>query len=194
MGTKDSSENPNRIKSIDTEYNGYRFRSRTEARWAVFFDTVGIEWLYEMEGFEFDDGERYLPDFYLPEVSHRSTEKSGMWVEIKGLEPDCKWDEGVFETLSKLAGETSEPVALLSGEIRNYGHHEVDPVYYVDNYMQFVMCEDCGAIKFEFLEGNYMSCETCGGYCDREHWRLQEGIESARSARFEYGEAPGTTR
>jgi hypothetical protein len=26
------------VKAIETQYNGYRFRSRLEARWAVFFD------------------------------------------------------------------------------------------------------------------------------------------------------------
>jgi hypothetical protein len=30
------------IKAIETLYRGYRFRSRTEARWAVFFDGVGL--------------------------------------------------------------------------------------------------------------------------------------------------------
>ena len=54
------------IQPIETEYNGYRFRSRLEARWAVFFDEVGIEYEYEPEGFELDDGTRYLPDFYFP--------------------------------------------------------------------------------------------------------------------------------
>ena len=32
------------IKAIDTVYNGYKFRSRLEARWAVFFDEIGIEY------------------------------------------------------------------------------------------------------------------------------------------------------
>ena len=32
------------IKPIETVYNGYRFRSRLEARWAVFFDEAGIEY------------------------------------------------------------------------------------------------------------------------------------------------------
>jgi len=66
------------IQAIETEYKGYRFRSRLEARWAVFFDEAGICWEYEKEGFEFDDM-RYLPDFYLPE--------SNVWVEIKGEMP-----------------------------------------------------------------------------------------------------------
>ena len=55
------------IKAIETYYKGYRFRSRLEARWAVFFDAAGIKYEYEPEGFEASDGTKYLPDFYLPE-------------------------------------------------------------------------------------------------------------------------------
>ena len=63
------------IKPIETEYAGHRFRSRLEARWAVFFDTLGVEWQYEAEGYEID-GRRYLPDFLLP--------KQRAFVEVKG--------------------------------------------------------------------------------------------------------------
>ena len=31
------------VKPIETTYNGYKFRSRLEARWAVFFDSAEIE-------------------------------------------------------------------------------------------------------------------------------------------------------
>ena len=51
------------IRAIETVYNGYKFRSRLEAKWAVFFDAVGIKYQYEIEGYEMDDI-RYLPDFY----------------------------------------------------------------------------------------------------------------------------------
>ena len=51
-----------KIQAIETTYNGYRFRSRLEARWAVFFDAIGQEYEYEPEGFELMSG-RYLPDF-----------------------------------------------------------------------------------------------------------------------------------
>lgn len=64
-------------KPIETFYNGYKFRSRTEARWAVFFDTLGVRYEYEKEGYDLG-GIRYLPDFWLPD------EKA--WVEIKGQE------------------------------------------------------------------------------------------------------------
>ena len=51
------------IKAIETVYNGYRFRSRLEARWAVFFDALGVEYEYEPEGFKLPSGKCYLPDF-----------------------------------------------------------------------------------------------------------------------------------
>lgn len=57
------------IKSIDTLYNGNYFRSRMEARWAVFFDEAGIKYQYEPEGFDLGNGLKYLPDFYLPDFS-----------------------------------------------------------------------------------------------------------------------------
>ena len=65
----------NDIKPIETWYNGYKFRSRTEARWAVFFDALNIAYQYELEGYDLGDMGYYLPDFYLPDF--------GMFVEIK---------------------------------------------------------------------------------------------------------------
>jgi len=62
------------MKAINTEYKGYLFRSRLEARWAVYFDALNAKWEYELEGFE-HNGVRYLPDFYLPDYD--------VWVEIK---------------------------------------------------------------------------------------------------------------
>ena len=62
-------------KPIETVYNGYRFRCRLEARWATFFDAVGLPYSYEPEGFVLDDNTKYLPDFWLPSLK--------MWVEIK---------------------------------------------------------------------------------------------------------------
>ena len=69
------------IKPIQTQYNGYLFRSRLEARWAVLFDELNIEYEYEPEGYDLGEYGWYLPDFYLPERQ--------WYVEIKGsLEKD----------------------------------------------------------------------------------------------------------
>jgi hypothetical protein len=67
------------IKAIETSYRGYRFRSRLEARWAVFFDAVGINWEYEAEGYILPDGTHYLPDFYV----WGSCYDRGYFLEIK---------------------------------------------------------------------------------------------------------------
>lgn len=68
----------NEIKPIETRYKGFLFRSRLEARYAVFFDAMNIRWEYEQEGYELTSG-RYLPDFYLPDLQS--------FVEIKGQLP-----------------------------------------------------------------------------------------------------------
>jgi len=77
------------IKAIETEYNGYRFRSRLEARWAVFFDAMRIKYEYEPEGYKAEvcDGSiiRYLPDFYFPD--------SDCYGEVKGHLSALKKDE-----------------------------------------------------------------------------------------------------
>jgi nucleoside 2-deoxyribosyltransferase len=63
------------IKAIETQWKGYRFRSRLEARWAVFFDRMGWRWEYEPQGFDLSNFGRYLPDFYVHEID--------TWFEIK---------------------------------------------------------------------------------------------------------------
>jgi len=79
------------VKAIETYYKGYHFRSRLEARWAVFFDTLGIPWKYEDEGFEaevHDKTVRYLPDFFLPD----RWGNGGVYVEVKGDKNALKKD------------------------------------------------------------------------------------------------------
>ena len=74
------------INAIETVYNGYRFRSRLEARWAVFFDAMGIEYQYEPQGFSLKDGTRYLPDFYLPESDTHVEVKPNLRESIPDVE------------------------------------------------------------------------------------------------------------
>jgi hypothetical protein len=65
------------IQAIPTRYAGCHFRSRLEARWAVAFDSLGIRWEYERQGYlcsqRLSFGEEpepipYLPDFWLPDL------------------------------------------------------------------------------------------------------------------------------
>lgn len=71
----------NTIKAIETRYKGYKFRSRLEARWAVFFDAMGYDWKYERQGYSLQDGELpYLPDFEID----RGGGGTPLYVEVKG--------------------------------------------------------------------------------------------------------------
>ena len=86
------------IKAIETVYNGYRFRSRLEARWAVFFDALGIEYEYEPEGFALQNGSCYLPDFFLPEI--------GIYVEIKPNSLDSESSKKAHGKMAELCNGT----------------------------------------------------------------------------------------
>lgn len=69
-------------KSIETKWHGCRFRSRLEARWAVLFEVMGIEWDYEPVGFALSNGVCYLPDFLLHDIA--GCGYSDIYVEVKG--------------------------------------------------------------------------------------------------------------
>lgn len=77
------------MKAIETIWKGYRFRSRTEARWAVFLEAQGIEFEYEPEGVILPSGP-YLPDFRMtgfPRKMPGGFEHQDVWLEVKGTEP-----------------------------------------------------------------------------------------------------------
>lgn len=103
------------IKPIETVYNGYKFRSRLEARWAVFFDTLGVEYWYEPEGYDLGNGVYYLPDFWLP--------KQNKWLEVKPNHMVAdRWeifkreDMHIANKCGKLANITGKQVYLLTGQ------------------------------------------------------------------------------
>jgi len=69
----------NTIRAIQTEYAGHWFRSRLEARWAIYLDALGLTWTYEAEGYAMTyNGQpvNYLPDFWVKEWK--------CFMEIKG--------------------------------------------------------------------------------------------------------------
>lgn len=81
------------LRVLETRYGGIRYRSRTEARWAVFFDMIGLRHQYEPEGFEIRVG-YYCPDFWLPDLN--------MFFEVKGKEPTFE-EVGKCEALCEAA-------------------------------------------------------------------------------------------
>jgi len=64
-----------KIKSKPTIYNGTKYRSRLEARWAAFFDLIG--WRYQYEPYDFDG---YTPDYVIYGTNNRL-----LFIEIKPI-------------------------------------------------------------------------------------------------------------
>lgn len=175
------------IKAIETQYKGYRFRSRLEARWAVFFDSLGLEWHYESEGYVLENGTCYLPDFWLPKLILMSTEQNeqpGCFIEIKGSPPS---DEDL-DRLFGLADGAGKNCILLIGEpgtqiITVYGPNH--------GYVVNEINDDIRELALVLLFMRTIQCDVgVGNSVDA----VREAIQCALSARFEHGEKPNTRR
>lgn len=122
------------MKAIDTIYNGYKFRSRLEARWAVFFDELEIKYKYEVEGFDLGDAGWYLPDFWLPEIE--------AWIEIKPI-PKHIGNADEDKKARALRDETGFPVLICGGAPKEnlnrfYGYRQsVDGSEVYEGYSTF---------------------------------------------------------
>lgn len=187
------------ISPIETRYRGYRFRSRLEARWAVFFDRCGIQYDYERQGFDLGDGIRHLPDFYLPDQSERLHGTQGMWAEVR---PRELRDERIQEACSRLATATNQRVALIdfyadhlpwSGGLLYYP--KIGQATYSASWYR---CPECRALHL--CEPPWLRCLwcPCGFNSDPgdegPDWvadaQMVAAYDAARGARFEHGESP----
>ena len=92
------------VKPIETHYNGYRFRSRLEAKWAVYLDLLNVSYEYEPEGYVLD-GMCYLPDFYLPEFNSYLEVKPSSFCGSKSIDAQEKLE---------ILAEGKDSFALLS--------------------------------------------------------------------------------
>lgn len=153
-----------KIRALDTTYNRVRFRSRLEARWAVYFDALGIAWQYEPQGYELADGSCYLPDFFLSQVRMFAEVKPGAFTAPE--ETKCRL----------LAVGTGNAVLMLDGPqaARPYKFVERDPVG----------CDPCDCfVDNQYLdEGRFFSCT---GWIPGDEWGVSpEAVSAALSARF----------
>jgi hypothetical protein len=200
------------LHPIETHYNGYRFRSRLEARWAVFFEHCGIQYTYEPEGYDLaqtvcpsphDDPDQgwscicldreevqgaalwYLPDFYLHNVSLRDESQSGLFFETKGLLAESPTESARCRLLGALTGR---PVILATvppffpADNLDEGLWQESPGW--DSHMCFMRCGTCGHIKVEFQEGSYMICPKCAQPASYKDRRIENAAYQSRQARF----------
>jgi hypothetical protein len=190
------------MQAIETNYRGILFRSRLEARWAVFIEALGIKWRYEPEGYflpakkKGDPPIAYLPDF---EIRAQPRFPKPVWLEVKG-----EWSARDTRKAQSLADESGIRVVEL-GEVpfvrTGYDFPFLEnacffPRQGVDFNYLFCECPFCGAFGVEF-DGRSARI-GCG--C-KQHTRIANGdktytpdsaalLLAYRVARFEHGECP----
>lgn len=184
------------MKAINTLYNGNYFRSRLEAKWAYFFDELGVPYQYEPEGFTSDSGDKYLPDFYLPETylrgttDRRTTEGKGVYIEIKpgNYKQDyIRQSEWFTKNLVMFLGMPHENLwyrnTIKVSDIGFDRGYELHPGW--DNCMGFWICSNCNISKIDHAEGGYNGCPICSG--GNNESLLTEVSTMTIKKRFEHG-------
>lgn len=190
-------------KAIRTEYNGFLFRSRLEARWAVFFDACGVNYEYEPEGYRLSNGLLYLPDFLLHGVDGR--DGGDLFVEVKGhmTETDAQKincfvnmgfpDEDTFgksDTATLVVGTIPDGDDI-DDIIRDIGDRAYSSQYETWPY----------EFNFETIDGDHFAAYpgiNKNGYfelfgddsnylCDMDTTATEKAYRLARQARFEHG-------
>lgn len=181
-----------RVWAIPTSYNGIVFRSRTEARWAVFFDALGVPWIHEPEGYQLPSG-WYVPDFWLPH--------HGAFWEVKGAKPT----EQESTKAAELATATGRYVYIAWGQPEesqgrcDYAVHEgaywftatVEGEFgggWTDLSYRWCVCPKCGEVGVEF-DGR--GARVCAQKCVNEnkaysydHPRVLAAVNASRTHRF----------
>ena len=188
------------IKAIETEYKGYRFRSRLEARWAVFFDACNAQWEYEPEGFVLPSGKYYLPDFLIHNVDGRHT--GDLWIEVKGkmTKEDADkieefWNQGENPILVVTVMPTGNTADDLYNFTAGYAYDRDNEEWY-----------NAEPYNFENIDGDYFGVgiyakKNGGIYLDDANHNFYDeryidepltckAFKIARQARFEHGESP----
>lgn len=166
-------------KPIQTAYKGYNFRSRLEARWAVFFDQLNIPYEYEPEGYNLGNGYYYLPDFRI----------NDFFIEVKPGEEPTEEEKEKARLLSEHAG--CDVVIVCGDPLNHYS------VWYKDGKLYPYSGMQIGFMQFD--DGSFYLLCVGGGYKElKEHcvkmniFCEYDAAIAARSARFEHGQSGAT--
>lgn len=200
------------MKVIETKYKGYKFRSRLEARWAVFFDACGVKWEYEPEGFDLGNGVYYLPDFLLHNVLFRNDDTpQDLWIEVKGKMNATDAEKIIrFSNTDNDEGVDVENPILVVTNIPHGETFSYDLVncmrnlaYSDDEAFEFVIngqIEWLYPFNFQLIDGDYFGAFPCVNEQGKfmimdDNWRCVGDVDEkatanayrlARQARFEH--------
>jgi hypothetical protein len=183
---------------IPTSYAGILFRSKTEARYAKFFDGLDVKWTWEPQP-TVTNGQGYSPDFMIfPALGP-------VWVEVKGYGED-PYSKDVMK-FRRFAAERPGPIsrcALFTGWPDERGNILViggdgseDPVkgHWEDDTQEWRPCPS--GHHFDLIwPGQFRGlvvedgCAPSPGNPGED--RITRAVLAARNARFGVHEDPGS--
>lgn len=154
------------LDGVPTGYSGVCFRSRLEARWAVFFDLLGWPWEYEPI-----DLAGYIPDFVLPlpagrvlvEVKPVFSYEDALLAAREKLD-DCGWrsanrnDALIVGASWRIRGEAPLSHLDFSCAIRRWPSESPTPLW---SEARWHRCGTCGAVSMHHFVRGY-GCTLCG--------------------------------
>ena len=160
---------------IPTEYRFIRFRSRLEATWARFFDTVGWRWKYEP--FDYDG---YIPDFVLlfPHGEVLGEIKPALSLEELQAHTE-KIDRSPWAKEALILGvgevETSHETGWDS-ILGLLGCYDYNPQERVWEPGRFFHCKVCGQYSLHAIYGSF-HCRANGCYDGNGHLGMKDSLE-----------------
>lgn len=157
------------LRAIPTRYAGCHFRSRLEARWAVFFDFLGWQWRYEPQGYDLPSG-RYLSDFFVTGSLYDPE-----FFEVKGVKPS----PSEIQVAKELALETKKWVTFLGDIPRN----PCRSIHGMGGF-QVPVAPLCPCCRVD--SGRHLNQVPAIGTGEATG-RVWQALTAARSARFEHG-------
>ncbi len=183
------------MKAIETKYKGRRFRSRLEARWAVFFDAMGFKWEYEPEGYA-GGGTAYLPDFLLtlPNGEQR-------YCEVKPEEYHFS-DDPKLRFYRELVNSLRTPFVMLTGQPQFMVFDQIAPnqpetsfqsVFFLDYDPWLRVADTYWVSQLQLNEHNGHMYFPHDERAAQKSFgkKFVDAVNAARSARFEFGAKGG---
>jgi hypothetical protein len=159
------------INAIETEYSGLLFRSKLEARHAMFFDKYLIKWEYEphyMEGV----GQSYLPDFYLPEIK--------IYFEVKGTSvPGANRAVAVIKACWE-DGSISKDTRFVLSDGDNPVMYQYNKKKIEKGSLNITACLDCGAHFFYIKDTPCLRCGNLRTYKSEYGYPPNQEIDMKR--------------
>jgi hypothetical protein len=152
---------------IKTTYNGIEFKSKLEAKIALFLDALKIKWEYEPKVFALSNGVIYIPDFFLSELN--------TWLEVKG---DIQEHN---KEISRIFVENNKSELILISNKNAFWFSGRDEAGIEDDVVLVGECSNCKSIFF---------CSNLGSYYCRK-CKIHEGdhdIKYCLQSEFFYGQ------